>query len=80
VGDPGIETFSRLYYKLPSGLMENDFASNVHLLKNNFPKPKLKNNTSSVSVPVIYIYIYICSLYSSTGILKSVHVVAKRDV
>jgi len=78
VGDPGIETFSRLYYKLLSGLKANDFAPNLHLLKNNFSKPTRKNKTSSVFFPVINLYI--CSLCSSTGILKSIHVVAKMDV
>ena len=59
MGDPGIETFSRLYYRLPSALVTNDFAPNLHLLKNNFPEPTRKNKTSSVSVLVINLYIYI---------------------
>jgi hypothetical protein len=59
VGDPRIESFSRLYYKLPSGLMANDFAPNLHLFKNNFPKPPRKNKIFSVSVFVINLYIYI---------------------
>ena len=43
--------------------MVNDFAPNLRLLKNNFPKPTRKNKIYSGSVAVINLYINLYILY-----------------